>query len=245
MAIDLPIRLSLEGPLDPVPASPYCQCGNCHYVGSDVIAGRACPCCTKQLGGCSPWPDSTVPGCSPIELWHEEVFCWNQRKAELATVVAAFHFEASLFHLFYYGTVWLDPDLNRIGARFDEVKDRNEKIWRFLDTLVTRRQINAAAKHLFGADCKSMLSTVLGDDFRGFWREYSRCREWRNLFAHRGRRILYETVPRHMQRDAEQEQDRMLRASLVFVPTCWVVFSKLWNEYIHKSMLARKRDARN
>jgi hypothetical protein len=81
-----------------------------------------------------------------------------------------------------------------------------------------------------------MLERVLGDEAEPFWQNYRRLADFRNQMVHKGLRVWHRTV------DVEQDRqtaDRMLTASMYFVPACWVVFSKLWNEYIHKAMRQR------
>ena len=235
MGIYLPITLVNERPIEPQP-SPYNQCGMCQYVGVDVQLGSDCPACNARLNSCLGWPEPALQ-----ELWHDEVFCWNHEKPELATVVAAMYFEASVFNLLYQATCWLDPDLNWIGAAFEEVRDKGNRIWKYLDSLDTLNKTNAALEKVFGASGKSMLDTVLGTEAAPFWENYMHCKRWRNHIAHRGRRIYYETVPDDQQKDDAFVKERTLWASLSFVPTCWVVFSKLWNEYLHKPTLARRK----
>ena len=106
---------------------------------------------------------------------------------------------------------------------------------------IPMKKTDEALKRLFGDDGKTMLRRVLGKDADSFWKNYELCRDWRNQIAHRGRRIFYESVPAELQLQADREREAMLWSSLYFVPTCWVVFSKLWNEYIHKPMLARMK----
>ena len=236
MDICLPISLEQKRPLEP-PESPYNQCGCCEYVGRDVKLGRECPACSTHLDGCLGWPHDEL-----MELWHEEVLCWNHKKAELATVVAAFYFEASVFNMLYWATSWLDPCLKKLGALPGDVRDREEKIWQYLASLDNIKKTNAALQKVFGDDGEIMLATVLGKkDAASFWRNYMNGREWRNQIAHRGRRIYFERVPAEQQRQAAAERDEMLWASLNFIPQCWVVFSRLWNEYIHKPMLTCRK----
>lgn len=174
-----------------------------------------------------------------MELWNDAVFAWNYEKAELATVIAAMQFEASTFFLLYWATVWLDPDLNWIGADFEELRDKNERIHAYLDTITTFDKTNDALTRVFGVGGKQMLRTVLGPDADPLWANYTTCRHWRNKIAHCGKRIYYETIPANMRATQATARDQVLRASLRFVPECWVVFSKLWNEYIHKPMWAK------
>ncbi len=148
------------------------------------------------------------------------------------------YFEASVFNFLFYGTRWRDPNLSSIGVEMPALLEREGCIWEYLESLNSLKKTDAALKRLFGADGKTMLGTVLGPDAEEFWENYLNCRRWRNQISHRGHRIYFETVPQHQQADAGIVRDRTLRASLCFVPTCWVVFSKLWNEYLHKPTLA-------
>ncbi|MHC4441242.1 MAG: hypothetical protein ACYTF1_00475 [Planctomycetota bacterium] len=233
MTIQLPIQLEQKRPIEP-PGSPYNQCGYCYYVGIDVQLAAKCPVCKKYLGGCIGWPDPSL-----IELWHDEIFCWNNEKPELAIIINAMYFEASVFDLIHAGVRWLDPQLNLIGAEYEEVPDRQERIWRYFDTINNRKKTEDALQKLFGVDGNTMLRTVLGTDARPFYENYLRMSNWRNQIAHRGRRIYYDTVPEHMQDDDEHVKQHILWASLNFIPECWVVFSQLWNEFIHKPMYER------
>jgi len=232
MPIELPIRVEPVRPMPPT-ESPYGQCGHCHYIGTEVILDGTCPVCGVHFSdGILCWPQPQM-----IELWEDEVFCWNHEKAELATVVAAMYFEASVFNLLYWATCWLDPDLNWIGAEHHEVREKSERIWRHLEGITNLEKTNEALKRIFGVDGKTMLQTVLKEDTEAFWQNYLNCRNWRNQIAHRGRRIYYATVPDHMKKHDVQVKEQALWASLVFIPHCWVVFSRLWNEYIHKRIL--------
>lgn len=174
-----------------------------------------------------------------MELWHDQVFCWNHQKAEMATVVAAMYFEASTFMLLYWATCWLNPELNWLNAQFEELRDKEERIQAYLNSLDSVRKTNEALVRAFGLNGQQMLERVLGNDAAPFWANYMLCRKWRNQIAHRGKRMYYETIPEDMRRRHQPARDQSLRASLQFVPQCWVVFSRLWNEYIHKPMWAR------
>jgi hypothetical protein len=176
-----------------------------------------------------------------MELWHDEVFCWNHQKAEMATVVAAMYFEASTFMLLYWATCWLDPELNWLDAEFDELRDKQERIQAYLNSLTSFEKTSEALVRAFGVNGKQMLEHVLGDDAGPFWANYMLCRRWRNQIAHRGKRMYYETLPEDMRRRHQPTRDRSLRASLQFVPQCWVAFSKLWNEYIYRPMWAKSQ----
>jgi len=154
--IELPIAVPSERPFDP-PDSPYNMCGTCNYVGTDVQPGVACAKCNARLDDPMTWPDSLIPGHSPIELWRDVVFCWNHKKAELATIAAAFYFEALLFHLLHYGLAWIDKDMNWIGAGFGEYPAKEAEVRRYLQSLRDFRHANRAIKRVFGDDVKTML----------------------------------------------------------------------------------------
>jgi RNA polymerase subunit RPABC4/transcription elongation factor Spt4 len=116
MSIDLPITLELCRPMER-PSSPYGHCGQCEYVGTDISLGSTCPACgASQTNACGVWPTPEFQ-----EIWDDIVFAWNNERAEIASVAAAMYFEASVFHLIKWGTHWLDPKLNWIGAAFDEI----------------------------------------------------------------------------------------------------------------------------
>ena len=232
MSINLAIELDFTRPIT-APETPYWQCGRCQYVAIPSSISPCCPGCGGPPGD-GIWPETEL-----IELWQDEVFCWNHEKAELATVVAAMYFEASVFMLIFWGTCWLDPELNWIGARFQEIRDKHQRIQRFLRTISSRKRTDAVLQRLFGADGRQMLHSVLGADGDPFLKHYLRCRAWRNAIAHRGKRIYYETLPELMRPRHASARDQSLRASLQFIPQCWVVFSRLWNEYIHKPMWAK------
>ena len=230
MLIKLPIDLSLLLPMER-PASPYGKCGQCYYVGTDIQLGTACPACSaSQVGNCGRWPSPEFN-----ELWDDVVFAWNNERAEIAAVVSATYLEASVFDLMKWGTHWLDPDLNWIDAELEDVGSKSERIWAHLLNVRSQAATDDALKHLFGVNGKEMLQTVLGDDAVPFWQNYRRLADFRNQIVHQGRRVWYRTVNTSQ---ARAPADQMLTASMYFVPTCWVVFSKLWNEYIHKPMLA-------
>jgi|GEM_PF-5594858 len=236
MGIDLPITLTLSRPMER-PTSPYGQCGQCQYVGTDIHLGTDCPACGgSQAQSCGVWPAPEFN-----ELWDDIVFAWNNERAEIAAVVSAMYFEASVFDLIKWGTHWLDPDLNWIGAAFEEVREKSERIWEYLLSIRSYDATNDALKRLFGVNGKTMLQTVLGDEAEPFWDNYRRLAEFRNQIVHKGRRVWCRTVEVDHDRSAA---DRMLTASIYFVPRCWVVFSKLWNEYIYKPMLERRQNQR-
>ena len=235
MAIELPIYLELARPLQR-PDTPYRQCDYCHYVAIPTGASFKCPGCAGPPGN-GFWPE-----CELIELWNDEIFCWNNEKAELATVVAAMYFEASVFMLLYWATCWLDPDRNWIGAQYREVHHKVHGIQKYMNSLTNFKKIDEALVHVFGSNGKEMLEKVLGEDAGPFWARYMTCRKWRNRINHCGKRIYYETIHENMPKK-QNARDQALRASLQFIPQCWVVFSKLWNEYIHKPMAANKQCA--
>ena len=232
MGIDLPITLTLSRPMER-PISSYGQCGQCQYVGTDIPLGTNCPACgASQAGACGLWPSPEFN-----ELWDDVVFAWNNERAELAAVVSAMYFEASVFDLIKWGTHWLDPKLNWIGVAFEEVRTKSVRIWAYLGGIRSQPRTDQALKKLFGAGEQDMLRTVLGSQADEFWANYRRLAEFRNQIIHKGRWVWYRTVG-----DVSQDRrpaEQMRTASMYFVPTCWVVFSKMWNEYIHKPMLAR------
>lgn len=234
MAIDLPIEINLSRPMEP-PVSPYATCGQCEYVGTDIHLGADCPACgASQAHACGMWPAPEFN-----ELWDDIVFAWNNERAEIGAVVSAMYFEASVFDLIKWGTHWLDPELNWIGAAFEEVGEKSDRIWAYLLTIRSNDATNDALKRLFGVDGKVMLQTALGEEAGPFWQNYRCLAEFRNEIVHKGRRVRYRTVGDVAQ--DRQTADRMLTASMYFVPTCWVVFSRLWNKYIHNEMLARRK----
>lgn len=233
MTIELPIALDLERPMER-PESPYGQCGACQYVGTDAHLGGTCPACGQSFArSCGCWPNPEF-----IEIWDDVVFAYNHERVEMAAVASAMYFEAHVFDLIRWGTSWLDPDLNWIGAEFSEVREKTERIWQYLLTIKSNKATNEALKRLFDLDGRQMLESVLGpEDANAFWANYSNLADLRNRMVHKAMRVAYRTVD--VSSDGATGQ-QILTASIHFVPTCWVVFSKLWNEYIHKRMLARK-----
>lgn len=229
MPIDIAIALELIRPL-PVPDTPYRQCEICQHVAIPSGASSQCPGCNGPPAS-KYWPEVEL-----IELWNDEVNCWNHEQAELAVVVAAMYFEASVFTLLYWGTCWLDAELNWIGAEWDETHDKSERIQAYLNTLRNQEKTDEALRRVFGAGGKQMLESVLGDEARTFWTEYCEFRKLRNLIAHRGKRIYYTTIPEDMSREQAGARDRVLHRALRFIPECWAVFRLLWNEYIYKSL---------
>lgn len=233
MSIDLPIKLEFDRPLE-APDTPYRQCDTCQHI---AIPNGPDACCA----GCGGAPaDRIWPEPELIELWHDEVFCWNHKKAELATVVAAMYFEASVFMLIFWRAYLLDPDLKCIGAPFAELKNRRVRIQKYLLMIRSPKATEKAIKKLFGVRRQEMLETVLKGDASRFWATYEGCREWRNRIIHRGKRIYYETLADRMRPRNVSARDRALCASLQFIPRCWVVFSRLWNEYIHEPLWAKQ-----
>ena len=116
---------------------------------------------------------------------------------------------------------------------------KSERICDYLRGIRSQPGTEQALKKLFGAGEQDMLRKVLGSQADEFWENYRRLAEFRNQIVHKGRRVWYRTVG-----DVSQDRrpaEQMLTASMYFVPTCWVVFSNLWNEYIHKPMLASKK----
>src|SRR5690606_24934167 len=94
------------------PRLPYRICGLCHYVAKWEEARERCPGCgTPTNGEGMFWPEGTL-----CDLWDDEVLCWNKQKPELATIVAAFYYEASAYNLLHKGLEWLDPEFTIIGA---------------------------------------------------------------------------------------------------------------------------------
>ncbi|MCK4603034.1 MAG: hypothetical protein KAU28_11245 [Phycisphaerae bacterium] len=236
MTIHLPIEIDAKRPLTP-PETPYGQCGHCQHVSTEIRSKNYCPGCNKTRQSCGIWPEAEL-----IELWHEEVAMWNDQRVELATVIAAMYFEASAFRLLYWGTVWLDPELNWIGAAFEEIKDKEKRIREFLYSIRSAKDTQAAFKKLFGVRGQEMLATTMGEkDASLFWNNYLQLADFRNQIVHKGRRAVYRALEKGRWTVVEKTFKEHLNWCLVFIPTCWVVFSRLHNEYIHKPMLARKK----
>ncbi len=147
------------------------------------------------------------------------------------------YFEGSQFDLIHQGTRRFDPELKMVGVEFRDLREKSARLWTHLNSIRNRSQVDKAFKALFGVGGKQMLQKVLGPDAQEFWNNYRRLAEFRNAMIHKARRLWFRTIENPQDRSAAE---RMLAASVHFVPTCWVVFSKLWNEYIHKKVLAQK-----
>lgn len=228
--IEIPIELALERPMK-VPDSPYGQCSRCYYVCTDIPRARRCPVCGAQQQDYTKWPDPELQ-----ELWKEQADIWDQSKGELTVIIAAMYFEASVFHLIFWGTVWLDPQLNWIAANVEEAPDKQKRIWEYLDTIRSHQDTDEALKRLFGRDGKQMLRTVLADnDARDFWKNYLALAKARNQILHRGRRHTF-TSKTGQAILCDPQYAKRLDWCLKWIPICWTVFSKLHNEYIHKPM---------
>lgn len=131
---------------------------------------------------------------------------------------------------------WLDPELNWIGADLSELRDKLKRILEYLGKIRSPKATNAALERLFAATLNDMLRTALGEAADEFWANYRRVADIRNTIIHKGNRVWYRTI--EVQQSTVQ-RDQILSASVHFAPECWVVFSRLWNEYIHKPMLAK------
>jgi len=210
---------------------PYGQCSSCYYVSTDIPRAEKCPVCGAQQQNHTKWPDPELQ-----ELWKDQVDIWNQSKVELAVIIAAMYFEGSVFHLIFWGTVWLDPELNWIEASFEEGPDKKTRIWKYLDTLHSPQDTDKALRRLFGQCREQMLQTVLGDaDTHSYWECYRDLAKERNQILHRGRRHVFTDENRQAILGDTRYGER-LDWCLKWIPICWTVFSKLHNEYIHKPM---------
>lgn len=227
------IQIELKRPLQNI-EPPYGQCDRCQYV-YDITDTRVCPIC--RCRGHKHWPDPEL-----TELWYDAIAMWNEGKVELSAVVAAMYLESSVFHLIFWGTVWLDPELSWIGLDFDETAKKQKKIWAFLNSIRTHRDADEALKRIFGSTSHEMLVRVLGEnDARRFWHNYHKLAEYRNNVVHKGRRSIFSIEGRPVRADLNSNAilDRCIR----FVLYCWSVFAKLHNEFIHKPMWERKRNS--
>jgi len=234
MSIRMPIQIDLSRPKQSE-ETPYGQCDRCHYVGIEIANERTCPTCKAKMRDYTVWPDPEL-----IELWHEEVAMWNQERVELAVVVAAMYFEASVFRMIYWGTVWLDPDLNWIGAEFNEIREKTERIWTFLNSIRSHKDTDAALKRLFGVSGQDMLKKVIGEkDAACFWENYRKLAAYRNKIIHCGKRAIYRAFGEPQVEESKAVE--ILNWCLCFIPTCWIVFSQLHNEYIHKPMWEKQQ----
>ncbi len=232
-----PIKIHLIRPLE-VPKTPYGRCERCQYVSNDLVSNRVCPICNANCRqGYTLWPDPELE-----EIWNDEVAMWNQKRLELAVITAAMYFEASVFHLIYLATHLLDPDLNCIGCSCEEFRGKEERIWSFLRDIRTRDKTDEALKRVFGTTGKEILKKVLNDDnAKYFWDNYRRLSDYRNGIVHKGRRALYRLCDESRIVVHEPKAEEILNWSLIFIPVCWDVFSKIHNEFIHKPMWKRKQ----
>jgi hypothetical protein len=236
MNIRIPIKIDLSRPKK-VEDSPYGICDHCLYVGTEIVSKRECPICHTNNQNYTNWP---VP--ELIELWHEEVAMWNQERVELAVVIAAMYFEASVFSLIYQGTTLLDPELNWIGTAFDSIREKTERIWAFLYNIRTHNDTDAVLTRLFGASGRDMLIRILErNDADDYWDNYRKLAEYRNKIVHCGKRAIYRAFGEPQ--IEEPEAYNTLNWCLHFIPICWTVFSKLHNEYIHKPIWSRKQNS--
>ena len=230
MSIDLPIPLPNEHPIER-PESPYGKCGHCEYVGIEMA--KCCGCGMDLPTGGSPWPRPELIG-----LWDDQVAMWNDRRPELAVVTACTYAEASLFDLMWWAAGWLDAELNWIGADVGEAQQKEEAVREYLGGLRTRQATDEALQRLFGASGRQMLEHAIGrTEGTWFWNNYRQMAETRNDIVHRGGRLIYRAAGSRWL--VHKDADAILRWCLEFVPRCWVVFSRLWNEYIHKPMFER------
>lgn len=232
----MPIQFEFTRPLK-TPKTPFGQCDKCHYVSKELVSQRICPICQANYQqGYTIWPDPALE-----ELWNNMVAMWNQQRVELAAVIAAMYFESSVFHLIFWGTVWLDPDLNWIGAEFSELPDKQKRIWTYLNSICSHKKTKQALKRVFGCQGQKMLVRVLGkDDAESFWREYRKLADYRNDIVHKGR-ISAIRITNQTSVISDPNSGAILNWCLKFVPNCWNVFAKLHNEFIHKPMWERKQ----
>jgi hypothetical protein len=234
--INSDMEIELKRPLQNI-EPPYGQCDKCHYVSTEIANTRICPVCgCNHQSGYTHWPDVEL-----IELWYDAVAMWNQQRVELSAVVAAMYFESSVFHLIFWGTVWLDPELNWIGAEFEELSDKQKRIWAFLNTIRSYEETNQSLKRVFGCDGQEMLIKVLGQDYaKFFWCEYRKLADYRNNVIHRGQRSIIRNN-NQTPLISDPKAGEILDWCLKFIPACWNVFVKLHNEFIHKPMWERKQ----
>lgn len=232
-----PIKIDLIRPLD-APKTPYGRCERCQYVSIDLVSNKVCPICNANCQqGYTLWPDPELE-----ELWYDEVAMWNQQRLELSVVTAAMYFEASVFHLIYWGTCWLDPDLNWIGCSSKEFPEKEQRIWSFLCEIKTRDKTDEALKRLFKTTGKEILKKALNDDdAKYFWDNYRKLSDYRNKIIHKGKRALYRIGDGSRAVVHEPKAEEILNWCIMFIPICWVVFSKIHNELIHKPMWRRKQ----
>ena len=235
-----PIKIDLcrqqSGQLE-APQTLYGRCERCQHVSTELASKRTCPICKGDCQeGYTLWPDPELE-----ELWRDEVAMWNEQRVELAAVVSAMYFEASVFHLIFWATAWLDPELKWIGCSAEDFPDKERKIWAFLNSIRNLNDTEKALKRLFCCTGQEMLIKALGqDDAKSIWEEYRKLAEYRNKVIHQGRRSVIRTSGETLV-TSDLKAGEILDWCLKFIPICWDVFSKLHNEYIHKPMWERKQ----
>lgn len=234
--IDENTQIELKRPLQ-IFEPQYGQCGRCQYVCTEIPRERVCPVCKGTFQeGYTCWPDPEL-----TELWYDEIEMWNQKRVELAVVVAAMYLESSVFHLIFWGTGWLHPQLNWIGEPVEEYPKKQKQIWDYLNRIKSRKRTKAVLKELFGLTGREMLTRVLGQEkSKAFWENYLNLAEHRNDIVHRGiRSVIHRTNQSVVVSDPKS--DEILDWCVRFIPVCWDVFAKLHNEFIHKPMWASKQ----
>jgi hypothetical protein len=217
---------------------PYGQCDKCQYVSMEIVNSRICPFCQcNHQGGYNHWPDPELE-----ELWYDAIAMWNEQRIELSAVVAAMYFESSVFHLIFWGCGWLDSELSWIGLGPNEAVERYKEIWKYLNTIRTRKATDKALTRIFGLTGRQMLVRILGrDDAKTFWGNYRKLAQYRNNAIHKGRRSIIRTNGTPVRSDLNSVA--ILDWCLKFIPACWDLFAKLHNEFIHKPIWERKRNS--
>ena len=235
-----PIKIDLcrqqSGQLE-APQTPYGRCERCQHVSTELASKRTCPICKGDCqGGYTLWPDPELE-----ELWRDEVAMWNEQRVELAAIVSAMYFEASVFRLIFWAAAWLDPELKWIGCSAEDFPGKERKIWAFLNSIRNINDTKAALERLFHSTRQQMLIKALGqDDAKCIWKEYRKLAEYRNDIIHKGKRAVLRGENGQVLL-ADQNTEQILDWCLKFIPICWDVFSKLHNEYIHKPMWEKKQ----
>jgi hypothetical protein len=220
-----------------IPQTPYGRCEKCQYVSTELVLKRTCPICKGDCQeGYTLWPDPELE-----ELWRDEVAMWNDNRVELAAIVSAMYFEASVFHLMFLSAAWLDQELNWVGCSVEDFPDKERKIWDFLNSIRNRNDIEKALKRLFCCTSQEMLIKTLGqDDAKSILKEYRKLAEYRNKVIHQGKRSMIRTNG-ETPVVSDPNSEAILDWCLKFIPICWNVFAKLHNEFIHKPIWEKEQ----
>lgn len=224
MTLVSPIVLptGFTSPIEP-PCTPFRWCKQCDSVWN--IARCDSPHCTFCKA-----PEHlslTFPDGALRDIWNDEVHCWNHRKAELATLVAALFHEAIFRYLLVIGIAnkAMKEGKSPVEAMQEAEANANE--------LYCDKKLDSKLTELFGGTREEMLEQALGSEMHAMYNEQLKlCKDWRNRIIHRGFRFDAGSDCVVSEPEDDQLIACTLAASLSFIPIGWVVLSHLWNEYI-------------